>query len=282
MPFFFRLWHALVVFCISTVSYRSPQKARTITNHRSTRPLSRLWHRIEAASRPAGTVRTLVPSPADFRPCVSPGISSTLTVDLTVLIGEKPELRMDAIDDAALAFNECSSCICFCLPFRREDDLEKSSAGISIAQAMPRLCPLWVDMSDWAHTMPPALTMLVVTPELWSGSTLRAVRNAGKSMESRPMFARISWCTVGETGLRLMLEVDRLIRKRSWRWKPCVDDDGSERSGTVTVTCLSVLLRAWREVHGPGVPFELVIAFVTVLVICVKVGGCIRILCPQC
>lgn len=179
---------------------------------------------------------------------VSSCTSSTLTVDLTVLVGEKPELRMDAIDDVALAFNECSSCVCFCLPFREEDDLARSSAGISIARATPRLRPPWVDMSDWARTTPPALTMLVVTPELWSGSTLGAVRSAGESTESRPMFAedRISWRTAGETGPRLMLEVDRPIRKRSWRWEPCVDDDGSERSGTVTVTCLSVLLRAWR------------------------------------
>lgn len=182
---------------------------------------------------------------------VSPCTSSTLTVDLTVLVGEKPELRMDAIDDVALAFNECSSCVRFCLPFRGEDDLPKSSAGISIARATPRMRPP-CDMSERARTTPPTLTVLVVTPEPWSGSTLGAVRSAGESTESRPMFAedRISWRTAGETGPscadRLMLEVDRPIPNRSWRWGPCVNDDGSERSGTVTAMCLSVLLRACR------------------------------------
>ena len=35
--------------------------------------------------------------------------------------------------------------------------------------------------------MLPALTVLVVTPMLWNGSMLRAVRSAGKSMDRRPM-----------------------------------------------------------------------------------------------
>ena len=58
-PSFFRLWHVLIVFCTSAVSNRSPPKICTVMNHRPTRPLSCLWHRIEAASQPAGTARTL-------------------------------------------------------------------------------------------------------------------------------------------------------------------------------------------------------------------------------
>jgi hypothetical protein len=185
---------------------------------------------------------------------VSFATSSMLTVDLTVLVGEKPELCMDAIDDVALAFNECSSCVHFCLParcFLEQGNLPLSSVGMSIARATPRLRPLSTDMSERARTTPPALTVLVVTPELWSGSTLGAVRSAGESTERSSMFAedRISWRTAGETGPscadKLMLEVDRPMPKRSWRWGPCVDD-GSEPSGIVTVICLSIPLRVWR------------------------------------
>ena len=43
-----------------------PPKTRTVTNHRLTRPLSRLRHGIEVASRPAGIARILVPSPQTF------------------------------------------------------------------------------------------------------------------------------------------------------------------------------------------------------------------------
>ena len=67
-PSFFRLWHVLVVFCTSAVSYRSPQKTGTVTNHRPTSPLSRLQHGIEGASRPTGTARTLVLSPDRLSP----------------------------------------------------------------------------------------------------------------------------------------------------------------------------------------------------------------------
>jgi hypothetical protein len=44
-------------------------------------------------------------------------------------------------------------------------------------------------MSERVRTTPPALTVLVVIPVLWNGSTLGAVRSAGESTERRPMFA---------------------------------------------------------------------------------------------
>jgi len=44
-------------------------------------------------------------------------------------------------------------------------------------------------MSERVRTIPPALTVLVVMPVLWNGSTLGAVRSAGESTERRPMFA---------------------------------------------------------------------------------------------
>jgi hypothetical protein len=36
--------------------------------------------------------------------------------------------------------------------------------------------------------MPPALTVLVVTPVLWKGNTLGAVRRAGESTDRTSMF----------------------------------------------------------------------------------------------
>ena len=72
-PSFFGLWHVLIVFSTSAVSYRSPQKTRTITNHRPTRLLSRLRHGIEVAARLAGTARTLVPSPDRLSPMLRSG-----------------------------------------------------------------------------------------------------------------------------------------------------------------------------------------------------------------
>jgi hypothetical protein len=44
-------------------------------------------------------------------------------------------------------------------------------------------------MSERVRTTSPTLTVLVVTPVLWNGSTLGAVRSAGESLERRRMFA---------------------------------------------------------------------------------------------
>jgi hypothetical protein len=56
-----------------------------------------------------------------------------------------------------------------------------SSVRISIACATLRPPCLSIDMSKHVHTMPPVLTMLVVTPVLWNSSMLGAIRSVGKS-----------------------------------------------------------------------------------------------------
>ena len=75
----------------------------------------------------------------------------------------------------------------------------------------------------------------------------------------------------GSPDTEAVMEVGAMRRRRWFRTFRDGDGDMLVR----TATCLA------REIHGPGVPFELVIAFVAILVACVKVGGCIRILCPQ-
>jgi hypothetical protein len=83
-------------------------------------------------------------------------------------------------------------------------------------------------MSERVRTTPPALTVLVVIPVLWNGSTLGAVRSAGESTERRPMFApgRMSlerWLVseAGEPGCSGMVtlekvEDDAVGRMRRW------------------------------------------------------------------
>ena len=141
--------------------------------------------------------------------CVGDGVldSCTVTVDVIVFaLRGAVTLRAGAEAGTAprLLF---SSPARFRLPARcllGESASPPSSATISIARATPRPRPPSTDMSERVRTTPPALTVLVVTPVLWKGSTLGAVRSAGESTERRPMFApgTISpgrW-EVGETG----------------------------------------------------------------------------------
>jgi len=82
-------------------------------------------------------------------------------------------------------------------------------------------------MRERVCTGPPALTVLVVTPVLWNGSMLGAVRSAGESTERSPMLApgTISpgrW-QVGEVGKacsdKVMLEkVEAEVVGQMWWW----------------------------------------------------------------
>lgn len=124
-----------------------------------------------------------------------------------------------------------------------------SSATISIARATPRPRPPSTDSKERVRTTPPALTVLVVTPVLWNGSTLGAVRSAGESTERRPMFApgTISpgrWA-VGEVGNACSdkvalekVEEEAVGRMRWW----CVDNGSVPASALLLLT----LTRAWR------------------------------------
>jgi len=57
----------------------------------------------------------------------------------------------------------------------------RSSVRISIMRAMLHPLRPSIDMSERVRTTPPALTVLVVTPMLWNGSMLGAMRSTGES-----------------------------------------------------------------------------------------------------
>jgi len=165
--------------------------------------------------------------------------SCTVTIDMIVFALRVATLHAGA--EAGMAPRVVfSSPARFCLPARclpRESASLPSSATISIARATlhPQLPS--TDMSERVCTTPPMLTVLVVMPMLWNGSTCGAVRSAGESTERSPMLVpgTISpgrW-QVGEVGKacsdKVMLEKVRaevVGRMRWWGgWLPvgCVD-----------------------------------------------------------
>jgi hypothetical protein len=124
-----------------------------------------------------------------------PHDSRTVTVDVIVFalgVAGILELCVGA-EDAMAAPWPFSSRARACLPTARRfpgnGPSSPSSLRTSIARATPRPRRPSIIMSERVRTMPPALTVLVVTPELWNGSTLGAVRSAGESTERRPMLA---------------------------------------------------------------------------------------------
>jgi len=121
-----------------------------------------------------------------------PPDSRTVTVDVIVFAVGAVILLCAGAEDAMAPRPPFSSRVRFCLPPRRlsgDDPSSPSSLRTSIARATPRPRSPSTAMSERVRTMPPALTVLVVTPVLWNGSTLGAVRRAGESTERRPMFA---------------------------------------------------------------------------------------------
>jgi hypothetical protein len=125
-----------------------------------------------------------------------PPDSRTVTVDVIVFaLGAVaiPPLCAGAEDAMAapVPFSSrprlCLPAAARCLPWYGPSS--PSSLRTSIARATPRPRRPSTVMSERARTMPPALTVLVVTPVLWNGSTLGAVRSAGESTERRPMLA---------------------------------------------------------------------------------------------
>ena len=124
-----------------------------------------------------------------------PHDSRTVTVDVIVFalgVAGILELCVGA-EDAMAAPRPFSSRARACLPTARRfpgnGPSSPSSLRTSIARATPRPRRPSTIMSERVRTMPPALTVLVVMPELWNGSTLGAVRSAGESTERRPMLA---------------------------------------------------------------------------------------------
>jgi hypothetical protein len=125
-----------------------------------------------------------------------PPDSRTVTVDVIVFaLGAVaiPPLCAGA-EDAMAAPVPFSSRARLCLPAAARclpwyGPSSPSSLRTSIARATPRPRRPSTVMSERARTMPPALTVLVVTPVLWNGSTLGAVSSAGESTERRPMLA---------------------------------------------------------------------------------------------
>jgi hypothetical protein len=122
-----------------------------------------------------------------------PPDSRTVTVDVIVFaaVGTAAILLCVGAEDAMAPRPTFSSRVRLCLPARRlsgDGPSSPSSLRTSIARATPRPRSPSA-MSERVRTMPPALTVLVVTPVLWNGSTLGAVRRAGESTERRPMFA---------------------------------------------------------------------------------------------
>jgi hypothetical protein len=124
---------------------------------------------------------------------VLPHDSRTVTVDVIVFaaVGAGMLLLCVGAEDA-MAPLPFSSRPRFCLSARClpwDPSSPPSSLRTSIARATPRPRPPLAVMSERVRTMPPALTVLVVMPVLWNGSTFGAVRRAGESTERRPMFA---------------------------------------------------------------------------------------------
>lgn len=193
--------------------------------------------------------------------CVGDGVldSCTVTVDVIVFALSVVTLRVGAEAGWTTPRLVFSSPARFRLPARclpKECASLPSSATISIARATPRPRLPSTDMSERVRTIPPALTVLVVTPVLWNGSTLGAVRSAGESSERSPNFApgTISpgrW-EVGEVGKawsdKVALEkveaevVGRMRWWGGWLLVGCVD----RGSVTTSTLLLLTLARAWR------------------------------------
>ena len=173
--------------------------------------------------------------------CVGDGVLNSCTVTVNMIVFALSVVTLHTGAEAGTAPRVVFSLPAHfrlpaqCLP--RESASLPSSAMISIAWAMPHPRLPLTDMSEQVHTMPPALTVLVVTPVLWNGSTRRAVRSAGESTERSPMLAlgTISpgrW-QVGEVGKacsdKVTLEkvgAEVVARMRWWGgWLPvgCVD-----------------------------------------------------------
>ena len=151
----------------------------------------------------------------------------------------------------AMAPRPISSRLRFCLPVRHlviNGPSSPSSLRTSIARATPRPRRPSTVMSERVRTTPPALTVLVVIPVLWNGSTLGAVRSAGESTERRPMFApgRMSLGRRLPCSGRVTLEKveDEAVGRMRLSGKL-----GRIDTGSVTVTAISLLelaTRAWR------------------------------------
>jgi hypothetical protein len=125
---------------------------------------------------------------------VPPHDSRTVTVDVIVFAAAGTGMLLLCVGaEDAMAPLPFSSRVRFCLSARclpeNDPSSPPSSLRTSIARATPRPRPPLADMSERVRTMPPALTVLVVMPVLWNGSTLGAVRRAGELTERRPMFA---------------------------------------------------------------------------------------------
>jgi hypothetical protein len=124
---------------------------------------------------------------------VPPHDSRTVTVDVIVFAVGAGMLLLCVGAEDAMAPLPFSSRARFCLSARcfpgYGPSSPPSSLRTSIARATPRPRRPSTVMSERARTMPPALTVLVVMPVLWNGSTPGAVRRAGESTERRPMFA---------------------------------------------------------------------------------------------
>ena len=124
-----------------------------------------------------------------------PTDSRTVTVDVIVFaVGAAGILELCVgAEDAMAAPRPFSSrpraCLLAARCFPGNGPSSPSSLTTSMARATPRPRRPSTIMSERVRTTPPALTVLVVTPVLWNGSTLGAVRRAGESTERRPMFA---------------------------------------------------------------------------------------------
>jgi hypothetical protein len=152
-----------------------------------------------------------------------PPDSRTVTVDVIVFAVGATILLCAGAEDAMAPRPILSSRVRFCLPARRlsgNGPSSPSSLRTSIARATPRPRSPSIAMSERVRTMPPALTVLVVTPVLWNGSTLGAVRRAGESTESRPMFApgkmSLGRRPCSDKVTLEKVEVDAMGRMRLW------------------------------------------------------------------
>lgn len=212
---------------------------------------------VEADAAPAEPSVAKGEAPCD---CVGDGVpdSCTVTVDVVIVFAALGAVMLSVGAEEATAPRVFSSNTRFdlparCLPAKRPPPLP--SLKTPIAWATPRPRRPSTEMSERLRTMPPVLTVLVVTPILWNGSTLGAVRRAGESTERRPMFApdRKSlrqWptgeveadVTCSDKATLDMVEDEATGRMRWWQWLGCRD------AGSVTVTAILLFkpARAWR------------------------------------
>jgi hypothetical protein len=169
--------------------------------------------------------------------CVGDGVPDPCTVTVDVIVFKLAHgLTMpragaeDATAPRTFSSNARFRLLARCFKLRGEcaPPPAPSSARISIARATPRPRRPSIDMSERVRTTPPALTVLVVTPVLWNGSTLGAVRSAGESTDRRPMFAPGGMSQgrklVGEAGVACSdkvrlenVEDEAVGRMRWWR-----------------------------------------------------------------